>query len=485
MRISIGIIQLIGLVVALCSTSSQGFSLVNAARKLGGDVSTINTELLNKIQVNVPTTDFPKEIINQGFTFIFSGNIKIEVFVGGKQRLNGTCNGFGLSDPGGDVNISGSLQPGTFNILGEELQRFDITLTAEGFSFACVIPLAVVILEVFYIGPIDITGLQDSNDVGQMFLSSSQIGFQQTISIYSRDFAKEPPVFQTVGACTPDIQGLNVAVSNAAALFDNFPPPLDLLTIDLDGEVEAALRADSSLITDPVNEEICNLFTDLAASVGDFLVTNPLTEGELFDFQNDPFSPTAGEIAALEFEQNLDVGNTKLFDFTKANFLVDIFFPKDGAEENQLVSGFLETFPIVLNNETIDQSDALGILIGVLNQELGTDIKRSDVTDLVENLDLLGLIRQIENLDPNVPDVPLDEPLNFAFEAVTEFGTFGLDLNVTGMQLSEVKRGESDTSLLAQLKVIGAHTILLPEIRYVQCLMFNTSACLWMCNCCA
>ena len=447
--------------------SSSGFSLVNMARSLGGDVSTINTELLNKISLNVPTTDFPKEIINQPFTFIFQGNIKIEVFVGGKNRLNGTCNGFGLADPGGDVNITGQLQPGTFLIQGEELQRYDITLSAAGFTFACTIPLAVVILEVFYIGPIDITGLQDSNDVGQMFLSSNQIGFKQTISIYSRDFAKEPPVFQSVGACAPDIQGLNVAVSNAAALFDNFPPPLDLLTINLDGEVEAALRADASLITDPVNEEICTLFTDLAATVGDFLVTNPLTEGELFDFQDDPFSPIAGQIAALEFEKGLDTNNTKLFDFTKANFLVDIFFPKDGAEENQLVSGFLETFPIVLNNETVDQSDALGILIGVLNQEVGTNIVRNPVSGLVENADLLAVINLINNADPAVPDVPLDKPFNFGFEAVTEFGTFTLDLNVTGIQLSEVKRGESDSSLLSQLKVIGAQTILLPEIRYV------------------
>lgn len=304
-----------------------------------------------------------------------------------------------------------------------------------------------------------------SEDTGDLTFTAVNPGlsFKETLILESPNFVTTPPDTVTVSGCVINVNNLDFEAIDVLQLFDNIIPNV---AIDLDSRVEDKLKEDGSLVTQPLEAEVCALFSSLAEQVGEFLIFNPLTDtsatgvllgGGLIDVDGD------GALDALEFEETVNLTEfDNVFNLRRSNFLVDLLFPEGGDNEFNVLSEFFTTFEI--GDAVVNQSDAVGLIVALLNDNFEVNITRP-----IFNLDLIDILISIigesqvgSTLIGGTEGNEILVVVNDTF--ATDFGNFSLRLTVDTFAISEAGGTNDEDSIFDGMEAIGNFTVLLPGI---------------------
>ena len=302
----------------------------------------------------------------------------------------------------------------------------------------------------------------------------------QKVLAYSSNFSTRTPSFARPDNCTDTtvgdltFQGQKLLVikpvkdqirtGNAAldAIISLVLVFVTLEEMDLTEDVLDELKGDPELVTGPINDELCGLAVDIAQTIAEFIVDNPLTNVTGDFIIEDPFTDAGEGIPALavENEINQDVPEeVDLLNLLEPNFFVDLIFPEKNTSTatqvgtpgsstiGTVISFFLET-----DNRTED-ADPLLLLIA--------DLLGFNLTDrgAIEDLEVLDIIADLSNdTDGDTSLLILNDTLNIE-------DTIFIDVKIRADSLLLDVEPPVDDVVLADPNVLGRQTIIFPSFR--------------------
>eukprot|EP00924_Labyrinthula_sp_SR-Ha-C_P005332 snap_masked-scaffold_1-processed-gene-28.7-mRNA-1 protein AED:1.00 eAED:1.00 QI:0/0/0/0/1/1/2/0/1472 len=404
--------------------------------------TTIINSILNQVGIEFETVNV--ENINQNVDTGFLGlTADVRVIVGGEDKLNGTCNNFGLN---GRLSMAGSITPSG----GRE--RFSIPISLTGLQVTCVIPLKV---EIRSVGVIPSGFINSDSAGGEITFETQDLSVSQEISIFSPNFGTDTATSFTVGDCSLDLGNYDIDADDVLNIIGG--------TISLNRQIEDALDDGSSTLVGPMQDILCDVLAGLSQSLGEVMVNNPLTaEDDLLI--NNPFSEDSnGVVDALEVEKsivNTFANDSDIMNLRKSNFFTDILFPEDGDEEERFIETMLSEFQI--NGETVTADDITGVIVAILNLQFDTELSNPltdfDVLEFLKSE--LGVTLFPDTDDLLNPDMLL---ANETFD-LGEFGDYSLQVRMTRLSLSQGDLPSTPKSFLKGLDIIGNYTLLAPEL---------------------
>lgn len=310
--------------------------------------------------------------------------------------------------------------------------------------------------------------------------TTSNALISQKILAYSQNFSELTPSFARPDNCSEtsvgdltfqgqkllvikpiesQIRTGNIAVDAILIIALAF---ITLEEMDLTEDVLSELRGDPTLVTGPINEELCGLAVDIAQTISDFIVDNPLTNVTGDFVIEDPFVDDGDGIRALDVENeiNLDVPEeVDLLNLLEPNFFVDLIFPDkntslatsvrtpDSSTLGTVISFFLDT-----DNRTSDADPLLLLLAELLGFNL-TD------RGAIEDLEVLDIVADLSN------DTDGDKSIVVLNDTLVINDTIFIDIMIRADSLLLDVDPPVDDVVLADPNVLGRQTIIFPSFR--------------------
>ena len=310
--------------------------------------------------------------------------------------------------------------------------------------------------------------------------STTNARISQKVFAYSQNFSDNTPSFARPDACTNTTIGdltfqaeklliirpvkSQIRTNNGFLnlVLQAILPLINIEDMDLTSSVIEELEADPSLVTAPINDELCGLVVDIANSISSFIVDNPLTNVTGQFVIEDPFTDTGGGMPALALEKEINVDvpeEVDLLNLLEPNFFVDLIFPDkntslatsvrtpDSSTIGTAIEFFLES-----DNRTVEADPLLRLIADLLGFEL-TD------RGAIEDLEVLDIIARLSN------DTDGDNRLVVLNDTLVVNDAVFINVTIRADSLLLDVDPPVDDVVLADPNVLGTQTIIFPSFK--------------------